>query len=142
MKIQNTFRVLAVLKACSLFGPIPPLLSHFFYICSSSTSTKLGTYIFLTILRDLLFTAVENFAYFPRLGLFKPSLMRLQLTAHHRTRRPRTEASRSHPYQAMIYCTLQLHLWLNTINIIYMLHQFSVRTYKVLKKHLEKNRKR
>ena len=74
MKIQNTFQVLAVLKPCSLFGPIPPLLSHFFYICSSSTSTKLGTYIFLTILRDLLFTAVKNFYILPKIRTFQTFL--------------------------------------------------------------------
>ena len=67
-EIPNIFRVLAVFKTWSLFSPIPATFSHFFYICSCTTHTILGTYILLTILRDLLFTAVENFKYFPRLG--------------------------------------------------------------------------
>ena len=111
------------LKACSLFCPKPAIFSHFFYICSCSTSTTLGTSILLTILRDLLFTAVENFAYFLRLGLFKPSVMRLLLTPHHAP-----AMLLGHPYTRLpVYTARHKYLWTNAIHIYCT--SFSVHTY-------------
>ena len=136
-EIPNIFRVLAVFKTWSLFSPIPATFSHFFYICSCTTHTILGTYILLTILRDLLFTTVENFAYFLRLGLFKPSVMQLLLTAH--------QALQGRPCATLaLACSVQCISQVSMDKCSYLIYTAPVLGphFGFWKKYLEKYRKK